>query len=70
MIYAPDITPDVKTGIGSHTDQELARTMRFGVKRNGQVLVDFMPFYDMSDREAWACQGLAVRSSQQATTAR
>lgn len=54
MIYAPNITPDVETGIGSYTDQELARTMRFGVKRNGQALVDFMPFYDMSDRDLTA----------------
>ncbi len=53
-IYAPNITPDKKTGIGSFTDRELARSMRYGVKRNGQALVDFMPFYDLSDRDLTA----------------
>lgn len=54
MIYAPNITPDVETGIGAYTDQELARAMRFGVKRNGQALMDFMPFYDLSDQDLTA----------------
>jgi len=54
IIHAPNITPDVETGIGSFTDQEIARALRYGVKRNGQPLVDFMPFYDLSDRDLTA----------------
>ncbi len=53
-VYAPNITPDVETGIGAFTDQEIARALRYGVKHNGQALVDFMPFYDLSDRDLTA----------------
>jgi mono/diheme cytochrome c family protein len=53
-LYAPNITPDEETGIGAFTDQELARSLRYGVKRNGQALVDFMPFYDLSDDDLTA----------------
>ena len=54
IIHAPNITPDAETGIGGFTDREIARTLRYGVKRNGQPLVDFMPFYDLSDRDLTA----------------
>ena len=54
VLYAPNITTDEETGIGAFTDQELARSLRHGVKRNGQALVDFMPFYDLSDSDLTA----------------
>ncbi len=54
MVYAPNITPDVETGIGSLSDAELARTLRFGVKNDGAALMDFMPFYDISDDDLTA----------------
>lgn len=50
-IYVPNITSDKTTGIGSFTDGELARTLRYGVKRNGHALLDFMPFYDVNDQD-------------------
>ena len=53
-VYVPNITSDKATGIGSFTDGELARTMRYGVKRNGHALLDFMPFYDLSDEDLTA----------------
>ncbi|BDQ03544.1 c-type cytochrome [Ignavibacterium sp.] len=53
-IYSPNITSDKNTGIGSYTDGELARTLRYGVKRNGHALLDFMPFYDLSDEDLTA----------------
>jgi mono/diheme cytochrome c family protein len=53
-VYSPNITTDVETGIGGFTDAEIARTLRYGVKRNGQALIDFMPFYDLSDRDLTA----------------
>jgi len=53
-IYVPNITSDKSTGIGSFTDDELARTLRYGVKRNGHALLDFMPFYDVSDEDLTA----------------
>lgn len=53
-VYTPNITSDEATGIGSFTDGELARTLRYGVKRNGHALLDFMPFYDISDYDLTA----------------
>jgi len=53
-IYAPNITPDPETGIGAYTDGELARALRYGVKRDGRPLLDFMPFYDLSDYDLTA----------------
>ena len=50
-VYVPNITSDKATGIGSYTDGEIARTLRYGVKRNGEALLDFMPFYDISDND-------------------
>ncbi len=54
IIHTPNITSDVETGIGAFTDQEIARTMRYGVKRDGKPLIDFMPFYDLSDNDLTA----------------
>lgn len=53
-VYVPNITSDEVTGIGAFTDGELARTLRHGVKRNGHALLDFMPFYDISDHDLTA----------------
>ena len=35
-VYVPNITSDKTTGIGSFTDGELARTLRYGVKKTGR----------------------------------
>lgn len=53
-IYAPNITSDPETGIGAFTDGEIARSLRYGVKRDGSPLVDFMPFYHLSDEDLTA----------------
>jgi mono/diheme cytochrome c family protein len=53
-IHAPNITNDPETGIGEFTDGEIARTLRYGIKRDGSPMVDFMPFYDLSDRDLQA----------------
>ena len=54
IVHAPNITPDPETGIGSLTDGEIARSLRYGVKHDGSPLVDFMPFYDLSDEDLTA----------------
>ncbi len=54
IVHAPNITPDRETGIGAYSDGEIARALRYGVKRDGSPLVDFMPFYDLSDRDLTA----------------
>jgi mono/diheme cytochrome c family protein len=41
---APNITPDVATGIGAWSDAEIARAIREGVRPDGRVLGPPMPF--------------------------
>lgn len=53
-IYTPNLTPDVETGIGSLTDGEIARTLRYGVKADGTSALPFMPFNNLSDEDLTA----------------
>lgn len=54
VLYSKNITQDKETGIGSFTDQEIARSLRYGVKPDGRVVFDFMPFHNMSDEDLTA----------------
>jgi hypothetical protein len=51
--YPPNITPDA-TGIANYTDGELARVLRYGVKKNGEAVLPFMNFSKMSDDDITA----------------
>ncbi|HEX7705694.1 MAG TPA: c-type cytochrome [Thermoanaerobaculia bacterium] len=50
-IYTNNLTPDPETGIGRYTDQELARVLRHGVRRDGRAAVPFMEAQNMSDED-------------------
>lgn len=54
VLYAPNITSDLETGIGKLTDGEIARSLRYGVRHDGQAILDLMPFYDLSDEDLTA----------------
>jgi mono/diheme cytochrome c family protein len=54
VIRAPNLTSDMETGIGKLTDQEIARTLRYGVGSDGRAILDFMPFYNTSDEDLTA----------------
>src|SRR6185503_12124118 len=43
-IWIPNITPDVETGVGAWSDDELMRAIRDGVARDGHFLLPVMPF--------------------------
>ena len=43
---APNITPDPETGIGTWSDDEIARAIREGVRRDGSALFPIMPYLD------------------------
>ena len=43
-IRAPNLTPDLETGIGSWTDGELVRAIREGVSKDGRPLFPMMPY--------------------------
>jgi cytochrome c553 len=43
-LWIPNITPDVETGVGAWSDDELMRAIRDGVARDGHFLLPIMPF--------------------------
>ena len=43
-IYAPNITPDIDTGIGSWNDAEFVRAVRSGVGKHGEDLYPAFPY--------------------------
>lgn len=52
--YAPNITPDVETGIGSWTDEEIERAIREGITRDGRVMgppMAFPYYHDISSND-------------------
>lgn len=51
---APNITPDMETGIGKLTDREIARTLRYMVGSDGRCIMPFMPFTELSDEDLTA----------------
>ena len=53
-LVAPNITPDVETGAGSWTNEQLARAIREGIGHDGRRLFPMMPymnFRNMSDED-------------------
>lgn len=54
IIRAPNLTPDDETGIGRHTDGEIARTLRYSVNKNGAPVFPIMPFQELSDDDLTA----------------
>jgi Cytochrome c len=52
--YAPNITPDEETGIGSWTDEQIIHAIREGIRPDGSILGPPMPFVfyrGISDRD-------------------
>ena len=56
VVYAPNITSDPETGIGSMTDQEIVDALRLGKGHSGAQLFPIMPYMAwsaMSDQDAY-----------------
>jgi mono/diheme cytochrome c family protein len=51
---APNLTPDRTTGIGAVSDGQLARMLRYGVRRDGRAAVPFMNYHQLSDADLTA----------------
>ena len=47
-IPARNITPDRETGLGDWTDDEIARAIREGVRKDGTALFPVMPYLDFA----------------------
>jgi mono/diheme cytochrome c family protein len=57
VVWVPNITPDVETGIGGWKDDEILRGLRDGVAKDGHFMVPLMPFdayQHLSDEDARA----------------
>lgn len=54
IFRAPNLTPDMETGIGKFSDGQIARALRHAVKHDGRILFPFMPFQEMSDDDVVA----------------
>ncbi len=50
-IYAANLTPDLKTGLGNWSDNEIALAIRHGVDKQGDVLAPFMEYGDIKDED-------------------
>jgi mono/diheme cytochrome c family protein len=50
----PNLTPDSATGIGAVSDGQLARVLRYGVRRDGRSAVPFMNYHELSDADLTA----------------
>ncbi len=56
-VVAPNLTPDVETGIGGWSDGEVVRAIREGVDKDGRTLFPMMPyqtFRNMSDEDVYS----------------
>lgn len=54
FVTAPNLTPDPETGIGTWTDDQIARAIREGISHDGRALFPIMPyekFHDMTDED-------------------
>ncbi|HYV96940.1 MAG TPA: cytochrome c [Gemmatimonadaceae bacterium] len=51
VIRVPNITPDSATGIGTLTDGQIARMIRYGVRHDGRAALPFMEFNNMNDSD-------------------
>jgi len=54
LVVAPNLTPDVKTGAGAWSDDQLARAIREGIGHDGRALFPMMPYLryrKMSDED-------------------
>jgi len=48
-IHSPNITSDVETGIGGYSDGQLYRMLRHNIRHDGQVCLELMPFFNMTE---------------------
>jgi mono/diheme cytochrome c family protein len=52
MAFSSNLTPDVETGLGDWSDDEITRAMREGYQRDDHPMCEPMPtFTTMSDKE-------------------
>ncbi len=53
-IYTPNLTSDSETGIGSFSDEQIARAVRYGIGHDGRALFPVMNFQNLTDEDLTA----------------
>lgn len=53
-IFSANITPDNETGIGTWTEEQFVKTLRFGIKPSGVTRMPMKPYNMLSESEAKA----------------
>jgi len=56
-VFAPNLTPDAETGLGTWTEDQIVTAMRTGVRPDGRVLAPIMPWPGLAaltDEDAYA----------------
>jgi mono/diheme cytochrome c family protein len=51
-IYAPNLTPDTDTGIGSWSTDQIVKALRTGIDDENETLCSVMPRFELTDEEA------------------
>ncbi len=54
VFYSHNISSDKETGIGDLSDAQIARSLRYGVKADGSVLIPAMEYQNLSDEDLTA----------------
>jgi len=60
IVYPPNITPDVETGIGGWSDAQIANAIRAGIGRHGKRRIATMPwqgYANLNDEDVGAIVG-------------
>lgn len=53
-IRTPNLTPDVETGLGSYTDEQLYNAIKNNISHSGRALTGFMSYNYMGDEDVMA----------------
>ncbi|MEQ9109740.1 MAG: cytochrome c [Rhodospirillaceae bacterium] len=57
VYYGPNLTPDMETGLGSWSEEDIVTALRTGVRPDGRILSPVMPwraFANLKDQDAYA----------------
>lgn len=57
VFYPPNLTPDVETGLGSWSEEDIVSAVRTGIRPDGRALMPVMPFPSyaaLTDEDAYA----------------
>lgn len=54
QVHVPNLTPDSATGIGTRTDEQLVRALRYDLRHDGRAMLPFMEYQELADDDLTA----------------